>query len=168
MPCHAIYSKSFDHGTLYGLHLKGPKSDAALDQCIAFLDGMLSDCSPDKRTRFTSICNTPSLSGKIKTFAQGTHGEDMHFKALFSSGYAGRRELDPLQGVGKWTPSTTGNESDQPEEDYPSDASDTAERGSSSRPKRRAIAASSSTAQPEIQVLLSPTSPTQLERHNRI
>ncbi len=104
IPCQAIYSKEYEHGTLYGLHLKGPKSDAALDKCITFLDNMLSDCSPDKRTRFTSICNTPSLSGKVKTFANGTHGEDMHFKALFASGFAGRRGLEQMRGVKKWTP----------------------------------------------------------------
>ena len=64
IPCQAIYSKEFEHGTLYGLHMKGAKSDAALDKRICFLDGMLSDCSPEKHTHFTSICNTPSLSGR--------------------------------------------------------------------------------------------------------
>jgi hypothetical protein len=138
IPCQAIYSKDFEHGTLYGLHLKGPKSDAVLDKRITFLDGMLADCSPDKSTRFTSICNTPSLSGKIKTFAQGTHGEDMHFKALFSSDYAGRRGLDALQGVKKWTHSDPGNESQQLQEEDYSDVTDTNNGGSSQRKERTA------------------------------
>ena len=104
IPCLEIYSKEFQHGTLYGMRLKTPKSDANLDKQILALDAFFSRCSPDKRTRFTSIYYSPSLSGKIKTFAVGTHGEDMHFKELFASDYAGRKELDPLPGVRKWTP----------------------------------------------------------------
>jgi len=163
MPCQAIYSKEFEHGTLYGLHLKGAKSDASLDKRIGFLDGMLSDCSPDKRTRFTSISNTPSLSGKIKTFASGTHGEDMHFKALFSSGFAGRRGLEPLQGVRKWTPSgVDGTASREEQEDDFAEDADIADpavvgsssRGSSSRGKERAVVPVASSAGNEKQVSL--------------
>jgi hypothetical protein len=142
IPCQAIYSREFEHGTLYGMHLKGSRSDAALDKRIVFLDSMLSECSPDKRTRFTSICNTPSLSGKIKTFANGTHGEDMHFKALFSSGFAGRRGLEALHGVRKWTFSGEGVvrtvEEQDDEVDEEIDISDQAVVGSSSRGKARA------------------------------
>jgi multidrug resistance efflux pump len=113
MPCRAIYSIQFEHGTLYGLHLKAPKSDVTLDKHITNLDNYFCDSSADKRTRFTSISNTPSLSGKIKTFATGTHGEDMHFKALFSSGFAGRRQLEALPGVKKWIPSGDGGTEEQ-------------------------------------------------------
>ena len=153
IPCQAIYSKEFEHGTLYGLHLKGAKSDAALDKRLCFLDGMLSDCSPDKRTHFTSICNTPSLSGKVKTFANGTHGEDMHFKALFSSEYAGRRGLEPLQGVRKWTLSgPNGNGSREEQEDDFAEGVDNLDPdvvGSSSRGKERASVSVDSSADNE-------------------
>lgn len=106
MPCHSIYSKDFQEGTLYALLLKTQKTYITLNKAIVDLDSAISQGR--RRTNFVSLNEV--LSGKIKTFASGEHRSDEHYKAIFQSDYpGGGRTLRVHPGVRKWTPQGTPN-----------------------------------------------------------
>jgi hypothetical protein len=103
LPCLVIYSKEYQHGTLYGLVLVKQTYVGTMDKEICKLDESFKKTSGDQSTKFTSISN--SLSGKVKTFGIGDHAFDEHFRAIFLTGsHSGSKGLKVDPGVRAWYP----------------------------------------------------------------
>ncbi len=104
IPCTAIYSKPYDHGTLYAMILKERLSHRNLSSKLDDLDKSMRVASEPERTRFRSIFMDP-FNGKIKTFSRGKHGKDYLFNVIFKSkSPGGGRKLIPDSDVNIWYP----------------------------------------------------------------
>ncbi len=114
IPCKVIYSKEYEHGTLFALILSRQRTVGSIDKQIIFLEQSLQlRCESDKFTSISAV-----LSGKFKSFGVGEHKLDKHYRAVFSTnGHAGRRETTVHSDVKAWYPevgdaSLTGDESE--------------------------------------------------------
>lgn len=109
LPCKVIYSKEYQHGTLFALVFLKQTSVGIMDKQIVFLDQSLQKNSGV--TKFTSI--TDVLNGKIKSFGVGEHLTDEHYKAMFTSEILYCRG-DPTihQDVKAWYPENSGANED--------------------------------------------------------
>jgi hypothetical protein len=100
-PCTAIYSKDYQHGTLFAMKLEQQNYAGHMDTEILKLDKSLRNGSTT--TKFTSISDV--LSGKLKSFGHNDHMSDEHYKAIFSNGSnPGRKELAVHPDVKIWRP----------------------------------------------------------------
>jgi hypothetical protein len=100
--CNVIYSKEYQHGTLFGLEFSKQTYVSKMHKEIVYLDDQMRRNGP---TKFTSICDT--LSGKIKSFgSDGEHSVDEHHKAIFAThgAYAGGNEATVHSDVRIWYP----------------------------------------------------------------
>ena len=101
VPCTAIYSKDYQHGTLFAMKLEEQGYVRSMDKEILKLDTTLRRGST--ATKFTSISDV--LSGKLKSFGHKDHMADEHYRAIFSNGsHAGRKELAVHPDVKIWRP----------------------------------------------------------------
>ncbi len=122
IPCEHIYSKEYAHGTLYALVLLKPTAHKTLDRRIVELDNHLMLHTGTMSTKFTSISQI--RSGKVKTFGNGEHMIDEHFKAIFSSDHpGGGRELLAHEDVFRWSPPQQTAASSDGKADHPMDIS---------------------------------------------
>ena len=104
LPCEKIYSKDYQHGTLFALLLSKKTLVGTMDNQITYLDQSLQTSNGVNSTRFTSISDT--LSGKIKTFGKREHKSDEHYRVIFTiDGHAGRKESVVHPDVNSWYPS---------------------------------------------------------------
>ena len=101
VPCTAIYSKDYQHGTLFAMKLTKQSRVGYMDKKILDMDISLRKGSTT--TKFTSISDV--LSGKLKSFGHKDHMADEHYRAIFSNGSnPGRKELAVHPDVKIWRP----------------------------------------------------------------
>ena len=104
IPCTVIYSKPYDHGTLYAMILKERTSHRKLSVDLDEVDKGMRVASAPERTRFRSIFMDP-FNGKVKTFQKGEHAGDPLYNVIFESkNPGGGRELVSRSGVDIWHP----------------------------------------------------------------
>jgi hypothetical protein len=102
LPCDVIYSKEYDHGTLYALKLSNRMSHKSISEKLDLVDKSMRSLGSPERTRFRSINNDP-FGGKIKTFEVGEHGGDPYYCAIFKTiAPGGGRKLEAHDDVVKW------------------------------------------------------------------
>ena len=82
LPCKVIYSKDYQHGTLFAIELSKRLEVSRMDTAILELDKTLQHGTQVFTTRFTSISDM--LSGKIKTFGHGERKSDFHYREIYS------------------------------------------------------------------------------------
>ncbi len=107
LPCKVIYSKEYQHGTLFALFLQKKTLVGTIDDELTVVDQCMQSNSGVFSTKFTSISNM--LSGKIKTFSKKEYKFDEHYRALFSiDGHSGRQDTPVLPDVKAWYPHGNG------------------------------------------------------------
>ncbi len=107
LPCTVIYSKDYQHGTLFAIKLLKRLEVSRIDTAISDLDKQMQEVTGVFKTKFTSISDI--MSGKIKTFGHRERKVDMHYLEIFSpEGHPGQSDTEVLPGVKSWSPGGAG------------------------------------------------------------